>query len=70
MQPPTVSGTGALFARELLTTPLRERMTSRTSASTPPYQSALHAEVDENGHRLVVHNSYHDEREVVTAAGR
>ena len=26
--------------------------------------------VDESGHRLVVRNSYHAEREVITAAGR
>jgi hypothetical protein len=33
------------------------------------YIDAHAEEVDENGHRLVVRNGHHNEREVITAAG-
>jgi putative transposase len=33
------------------------------------YIDADAEEVDENGHRLVVRNGHHNEREVITAAG-
>jgi len=39
------------------------------TAEAADYVQALVGEVDEYGHRLVVRNGYHAEREVVTAAG-
>ena len=43
----------------------------RASPATPPGpRPDAHAEeVDENGHRLMVRNGHHNEREVITAAG-
>ena len=38
-------------------------------AEVAAYVEAHADEVDENGHRLVVRNGYHGEREVTTAAG-
>lgn len=36
---------------------------------TPSYIEAHADQVDEHGHRLVVRNGYHEQREVTTAAG-
>ena len=38
-------------------------------AEVSAYIDAFRDELDENGHRLVVRNGYHAEREVTTAAG-
>ena len=38
-------------------------------AEVSAYIDAHAEEVDENGHRLVVRNGHHNEREVITAAG-
>jgi putative transposase len=48
-------------ARQMLATALR--------AEVAAYLDAHAGEVDENGHRLVVRNGYHHERDVLTAAG-
>lgn len=38
-------------------------------AEVAAYVAQFADQVDENGHRLVVRNGYHGEREVLTAAG-
>jgi hypothetical protein len=48
-------------ARQMLAAALRAEVTA--------YIDAHAGEVDENGHRLVVRNGFHDPREVATTAG-
>jgi transposase-like protein len=48
-------------ARQMLAAALRAEVADCIDAHA--------GEVDENGHRLVVRNGYHHEREVLTAAG-
>ncbi len=47
----------------------RQMLAAALAAEVAAYIDAHAGEVDENGHRLVVRNGYHREREVLTAAG-
>ena len=47
----------------------RQMLAAALQAEVAAYIDAHADEVDEDGHRLVVRNGYHHEREVVTAAG-
>lgn len=47
----------------------RQMLAAALAAEVAAYIDAHAGEVDEHGHRLVVRNGYHDEREVLTAAG-
>ena len=48
---------------------LRGRCSRSPCLEVSAYIDAHAEEVDENGHRLVVRNGHHNEREVITAAG-
>lgn len=47
----------------------RQMLAAALQAEVDAYIEQFRAEVDEQGHRLVVRNGYHAEREVTTAAG-
>ena len=47
----------------------RQMLAAALQAEVDAYIEQFRAEVDEHGHRLVVRNGYHTEREVTTAAG-
>ncbi len=47
----------------------RQMLAAALQAEVAAYIEQFTAEVDENGHRLVVRNGYHDERTVLTAGG-
>jgi hypothetical protein len=47
----------------------RQMLAAALAAEVAAYIEAHSSEVDVNGHRLVVRNGYHAEREVTTAAG-
>jgi len=47
----------------------RQMLAAALAAEVAVYMDAHAGEVDENGHRLVVRNGYHRQREVLTAAG-
>jgi transposase-like protein len=47
----------------------RQMLAAALRAEVAAYIETHAGEVDENGHRLVVRNGYHHEREVLTAAG-
>ena len=47
----------------------RQMLAAALAAEVAAYIEAHSGEVDVNGHRLVVRNGYHAEREVITAAG-
>lgn len=47
----------------------RQMLAAALRAEVAAYIDGFADQVDENGHRLVVRNGYHHEREVVTAAG-
>ena len=60
-----MTGVGAPAARE----GARRMLAEALQAEVDAYIAAFAAERDENGHRLVVRNGYHQSREVLTAAG-
>ena len=47
----------------------RQMLAAALQAEVAAYIAAHTDQVDQNGHRLVVRNGYHGEREVMTAAG-
>jgi transposase-like protein len=47
----------------------RQMLAAALAAEVAAYIDARAGDVDENGHRLVVRNGYHHQREVLTAAG-
>jgi putative transposase len=47
----------------------RQMLAVALQAEVSAYIESHAEEVDENGHRLVVRNGHHNEREVITAAG-
>lgn len=47
----------------------RQMLAAALAAEVAAYIDAHAGELDNNGHRLVVRNGYHDERQVLTAAG-
>ena len=61
-------GSGSLLD-EIVRDGARQMLAAALAAEVAAYIDAHAGEVDENGHRLVVRNGYHHEREVLTAAG-
>ncbi|BCJ82818.1 hypothetical protein MTY81_41910 [Mycolicibacterium sp. TY81] len=47
----------------------RQMLAAALQAEVAAYVAAFADQLDENGHRLVVRNGYHQPREVLTAAG-
>jgi transposase-like protein len=54
---------------EIVREAARQMLAVALQAEVSAYIDARAEEVDENGHRLVVRNGHHNEREVITAAG-
>lgn len=54
---------------EIVREAARQMLAVALQAEVPAYIDAHAGEVDENGHRLVVRNGHHNEREMITAAG-
>jgi putative transposase len=54
---------------EIVREAARQMLVVALQAEVSAYIDAHAEEVDENGHRLVVRNGHHNEREVITAAG-
>jgi len=54
---------------EIVREAARQMLAVALQAEVSAYIGAHAEEVDENGHRLVVRNGHHNEREVITAAG-
>jgi transposase-like protein len=65
----TNTSTGGSLLDEIAREGARQMLAAAMTAEAADYVQALVGEVDEYGHRLVVRNGYHAEREVVTAAG-
>lgn len=60
---------GGSLLDELARDGARQMLAAALPAETAAYVEAHRHEVDEDGHRLVVRNGFHDPREVATAAG-
>jgi hypothetical protein len=54
---------------EIVREAARQLLAVALQAEVSAYIDAHAEEVDENGHRLVVRNGHHNEREMITAAG-
>ncbi|GAA4491870.1 IS256 family transposase [Rhodococcus olei] len=65
----TAVGAGRSLLDEIVHDGARQMLAAALQAEVADYIARHAGEVDENGHRLVVRNGYHAEREVVTAAG-
>lgn len=63
------SATGPSPLDEIVRDGARQMLAAALQAEVTDYVAAHVDEVDEHGHRLVVRNGYHAEREVATAAG-
>ncbi|MDT5231459.1 MAG: hypothetical protein QOI39_1959 [Mycobacterium sp.] len=63
------STAGRSLLDEIVRDGARQMLAAALHAEVAAYVDAHIGEVDENGCRLVVRNGYHDEREVLTAAG-
>ena len=61
--------TGGSLLDEIVRDGARQMLAAALRAEVAAYVEAHSGELDENGHRLVVRNGYHTEREVTTAAG-
>ena len=66
-----VAGPGAsrLLIDEIVRDGARKMLAAALQAEVAAYIDRFADQVDDNGHRLVVRNGYHDERAVLTAAG-
>ena len=60
---------GGSLLDEIVRDGARQMLAAALQAEVATYVAAHAGEVDEQGHRLVVRNGYHAEREVTTAAG-
>ncbi|GAA4483221.1 IS256 family transposase [Rhodococcus olei] len=65
----TAAGSGRSLLDEIVRDGARKVLAAALQAEVADYIARHAGEVDENGHRLVVRNGYHTEREVTTAAG-
>jgi hypothetical protein len=63
------SAAGGSLLDEIVRDGARAMLATALQAEVAAYIDAHLSEVDETGHRLVVRNGYHGEREVLTAAG-
>jgi putative transposase len=69
-EPNTTSATrGSSLLDEIVRDGARQMLAAALRAEVAAYVDAHRDQVDEHGHRLVVRNGYHAEREVTTAAG-
>lgn len=65
----TEGSAGRSLLDEIVRDGARQMLAAALQAEVADYITRHAGEVDENGHRLVVRNGYHAEREVVTSAG-
>ena len=63
------AGASRSLLDEIVRDGARKMLAAALAAEVAAYIDAHAGEVDENGHRLVVRNGYHHQREVLTAAG-
>nr|WP_328825585.1 IS256 family transposase [Tomitella gaofuii] len=64
-----MAGAGRSLLDEIVRDGARQMLAAALQAEVADYIEAHAGEVDDNGHRLVVRNGYHHEREVLTSAG-
>jgi putative transposase len=62
-------GAGRSLLDEIVRDGARQMLAAALQVEVAAYVGQFVDQVDEHGHRLVVRNGYHDEREVLTAAG-
>src|SRR6202165_2968526 len=60
---------GGSLLDEIVRDGARQMLAPALQAEVAAYIDAFAGQVDENGHRLVVRNGYHHQRDVLTAAG-
>ena len=60
---------GGSLLDEIVRDGARQMLAAALQAEVAAYIEAFAGELDENGHRLVVRNGFHEPREVTTAAG-
>lgn len=65
----TPSAVGGSLLDELARDGARQMLAAALLVEVAAYVEAHRHEVDEDGHRLVVRNGFHDPRQVATAAG-
>ena len=65
----TTGAAGGTLLDEVVRDGARQMLAAALQAEVTAYVEQFIGEVDEQGHRLVVRNGYHAEREVITAAG-
>ncbi len=63
------SGAGRSLLDEIVRDGARQMLAAALQAEVAAYVAQFADQLDENGHRLVVRNGYHQAREVLTAAG-
>lgn len=63
------AATGVSLLDEIVRDGARQMLTAALLVEVAAFIDAHTGEVDQDGHRLVVRNGYHDPREVVTSAG-
>jgi transposase-like protein len=63
------TGAGSSLLDEIVRDAARQMLAAALQAEVAAYIDAHRSELDGSGHRLVVRNGYHAEREVITAAG-
>lgn len=63
------AGAGRSLLDEIVRDGARQMLAAALQAEVADYIARHAGEVDDNGHRLVVRNGYHAERQVMTAAG-
>jgi len=63
------AGAGRSLLDEIVRDGARQMLAAALQAEVADYIARHAGEVDDNGHRLVVRNGYHTERDVMTAAG-
>jgi putative transposase len=63
------AGASRSLLDEIVRDGARQMLAAALAAEVAAYIDARAGDVDENGHRLVVRNGYHHQREVLTAAG-
>jgi hypothetical protein len=65
----TTGAAGGSLLAEVVRDGARQMLAAALQAEVTAYVEQIIGEVDEQGHRLVVRNGYHAEREVITAVG-
>ena len=68
-QDPNETGLSRSLLDEIVREGARKMLAAALQAEVADYIARHAGEVDDNGHRLVVRNGYHTERDVMTAAG-